>query len=102
MRRPTVTKPSKRTPAKRPAKPRKNAAAKPKVEDKSDAEPEDKDVEGKAEPDPTAGLVKPLRKESLSVLLSILDNASIKGSQARAILEIRRELYLVAGADING
>lgn len=75
-----------KTPAKTPAKARKPAA-------KPNAEAEAKAAEG---------LVQPLRKESLGVLLEILDNTPIKGAQARTILELKRELYTVANVQLNG
>jgi hypothetical protein len=84
---------NKKTPAKTPAKPRKDEAP----EAKTDA-PED----GSSGQQPQAPrLVQPLRQESLKVLLQILDAAQITGSQARIILELRRELYMVAGVDIS-
>ena len=73
-----------KTPAKEPATPKTPA--------KEPAKPTD----------PTAGLVRPLAPNALKLVLDIIDNAPMKGSDAQLIIGLKIELGRVAGVQQSG
>ena len=90
----------KRTPAKRPVKRRapakstaKKTPAKVPAETKAPAE------EPATPPENLVTLVQPLAPNALKLVLSIIDNATMKGSEAQLVIGLKVELGRVAGVN---
>ncbi len=82
----------KKTPAKRPAKKTPAKPAQPKTPAAAPAKPTD----------PTAGLVRPLAPNALKLVMDIIDNAPMKGSEAQLVIGLKIELGRVAGVKPSG
>ncbi len=83
----------KKTPAKGPAK---------KTPAKAPVQPKTPAVAPAPPTDPTAGLVKPLAPNALKLVLDIIDNAPMKGSEAQLVIGLKIELGRVAGVKPSG
>ncbi len=82
----------KKAPAKRPANKTPAKPAQPKTPAQEPAKPID----------PRAGLVKPLAPNALKLVLDIIDNAPMKGSEAQLVIGLKIELGRVAGVQQSG
>jgi hypothetical protein len=82
-----VTESQKKTPAKRSA--RKPRAKKPAPKVDADAK--------KAEDNKRPEMVAPLNREAFQMVMSIIQNANIKGADVENVIQLKMELMRVAG-----